>query len=515
LSFELHFEIGIHVETTKSTLEKTGYLGKIGTDFLKYWPTMILPAIMAFVTVPIYTHTFTAADYGYYILVNSAIMLASTIGVSWIETAVLRFFAEYKRRAALDVLITTVGATLVLSLLIVVIFAKSVLSVLPLESETLSDLLDAGLWVLVTTGCLRALLTVLRAGVRATEYAILQSINIVGAVLLGLFFAIGLRVGIVGLMYGTGLMALMLVPIVMLRLPVLPYVKLGRMSKALLKELAIYGFPMAPTLLGNWVLSLSDRYILEHFRTPAEVGWYSVSYALSEKILLLPFSALMFSAMPILIAGWERGDRPQVIDGLKDLTRWYLLVACPILVGISVLAEDLVGLLVADEFIQGYLIVPYVAMGIFLWGLAQYVTRTFVLLKKSSTFMLIVLLSSAINIVANLLLVPRWGFIGAGISTVVGYGFMLILALVLERSYRLYRFPVGAFRRIGLSALLMGLVIGLLNRWNQISVFLLVPLGAGLYFAGLMLVRELRKSDLKRLWRLIKTQEVSEDRPAA
>jgi O-antigen/teichoic acid export membrane protein len=499
----------MHVETTESTLENTGYLRKVGADFLKYWPTMILPSIIAFVTVPIYTHAFTAADYGYYILVNSAIMLASTIGVSWIETAVLRFFAEYKQRDALDVFITTVGATLVLSLLVVAIFAKSVLSVLPLESKTLSDLLDAGLWVLVTTGCLRALLTMLRASVRATEYSILQSINIVGAVLLGLFFAIGLQVGIVGLLYGTALVALMLIPVAVLRLPLLPFVRFGRMSRALIKELAIYGFPMAPTLLGNWVLSLSDRYILEYFRTPAEVGWYSVSYSLSQKILLLPFSALMFSAMPILIAGWERGDRLQVVDGLRELTRWYLLVACPILVGISVLAEDLVGLLVADEFIQGYLIVPYVAMGIFLWGLAQYVTRTFVLLKKSGTFMLIVLLSSALNIVANLLLVPKWGFIGAGVSTVIGYGFMLMLALVLERPYRLYQFPGGAFRRIGLSALLMGLVIGLFSRWNLIPLFLLVLLGTGVYFGCLVIVREFGPSDARKLWALLKTQAVA------
>jgi O-antigen/teichoic acid export membrane protein len=470
---------------------------------------MVLPSLIALVTLPIYTHTFTPAEYGYYVVVNSAIMLAATVGVAWLETAILRFYAEYEQRGALQAFVTTVAIALILSLLLLFVCARGLLSLLHLESQILSDLLEIGLWVFVTTSGLRVLLTMLRAGVRASEYAILQSINIVGGILLGLLFAIPLQRGIAGLLYGTGLLALALIPVTMIRLRILPYVKLQKVSRALLKDLAAYGFPMAPALVGNWALSLADRYIIEYFRPPAEIGWYSASYSFAEKALVLPFSALMFAATPILIAGWELGDRSQVADGLEELSRWYLLLAMPLLVGISVLAKDLVGLLVTDEFMPGYLIVPYVALGVFLWGLAQYVTRTFVLMKKSSTLMLIVLISGAVNILSNLLLVPSLGFIGAGISTTIGYGTMLILSLVLERPYHLYRFPLAAFGRIGLSALAMGLVVWSLNRWSPIPPLLLVPIGGGLYLGCLLAVREFRPSDLRRLWAQVKTDSAA------
>ena len=497
------------METTKGSIGKTSYLRKVGADFFKYWPTMVLPGLIALVTLPIYTHTFTPADYGTYVLVNSAIVLAATVGVAWIETAVLRFYAEYRQRGAQVALITSVVVALGLSLLVVVVLARIILSTLHLESETLSNLLEVGLWVLVTTSGLRVLLTMFRASVRATDYAILQSINIVGGVSLGLLFAIGLQAGIEGLLIGTGLMALLLIPVAMFRLPLWPYLKLGKVSRTLIRDLAAYGFPMAPTLMGNWALSLSDRYILEYFRTTAEIGWYSASYSIAEKVLLLPFSALLFAATPILIAGWEKGDRAQVADGLEELTRWYLLIGLPILVGVSVLAEDLVGLLVADEFVQGYVIVPFVATGVFLWGLSQYVTRTFVLVKKSLTLMMIVLAASGINVLSNLLLVPSLGFVGAGISTTVGYGAMLLLSLLLERRYHLYRFPLGAFWRIALPALVMGIILWLLNRWNLASFLVLIPVGAGLYFAGLTATREFGPSDLKRLWTQFKMRTVA------
>jgi O-antigen/teichoic acid export membrane protein len=290
----------------------------------------------------------------------------------------------------------------------------------------------------------------------------------------------------------------------MFRIPIWPHLRLDQVSRTLGRDLAVYGFPMAPTLIGNWALSLSDRYILEHFRGAAEIGWYSASYSIAEKALMLPFSALLFAATPILIAGWERGDRPQVMGGLQEITRWHLIISVPMLIGISVLARDLVGLLVADEFLRGYRIVPLVATGVFLWGLSQYVTRVFILLKKSSTLMLIVLTATVTNVLSNLLLVPSLGYIGAGISTAIGYGTMLVLSLLLERRYHLYRFPLVSFGRITLSASIMGIIVWLLDTRELAPPLALIPMGAGLYFAGLAAMHELGTDDLKKLWTKLK-----------
>jgi len=63
--------------------------------------------------------------------------------------------------------------------------------------------------------------------------------------------------------------------------------------------MAKYSFPLVLGNLAAWVLSLSDRYILEFFRGSQEVGIYSASYAISEKSIFLLVSLFMLASGPI------------------------------------------------------------------------------------------------------------------------------------------------------------------------------------------------------------------------
>ncbi|KPL25758.1 MAG: hypothetical protein AMJ72_13355 [Acidithiobacillales bacterium SM1_46] len=79
--------------------------------------------------------------------------------------------------------------------------------------------------------------------------------------------------------------------------------------------------------------------------------------------------------------------------------------------------------------------------------------------KQTLTLMWVVLGSVAVNLVVNLLLLPRIGIIGAGIAMLASETFRTVaLALVNRRQFRL-AFPFSAAAKFSLIAVVMYLLI--------------------------------------------------------
>jgi O-antigen/teichoic acid export membrane protein len=63
-------------------------------------------------------------------------------------------------------------------------------------------------------------------------------------------------------------------------------------SKVALKKLLHFGMPMIPGTVAGWALTVSDRYLLNWFASPADVGLYDIAYkfgVILHMILVMPF----------------------------------------------------------------------------------------------------------------------------------------------------------------------------------------------------------------------------------
>lgn len=117
------------------------------------------------------------------------------------------------------------------------------------------------------------------------------------------------------------------------------YFKHGKIHSTMVKEMIKHGFPVAVVNLTTWMLSLSDRYILEFFRGSHEVGLYSDSYAISEKTIFIIASIFMMAEGLLAINIWENENKENNQDLRNKITRYYLMVAFPAAMGLSVLAK--------------------------------------------------------------------------------------------------------------------------------------------------------------------------------
>jgi O-antigen/teichoic acid export membrane protein len=180
------------------------------------------------------------------------------------------------------------------------------------------------------------------------------------------------------------------------------------------------------------VLVLGDRYFLRYYTTITEVGIYSIGYRIASALSLVvgafqtAWPALMFSAA-------RTAEGPRFIS--RVLT-YIVFVQLYLALGLSVLIDDILVLLTSEAYYTASQIVPLITLSYVFYG-AYYVTSSGISIKNKTIYASLVVVSAAIIQTAiNFYLIPKYGMMGAAISTVFSYLLLPISsALISNKMY--------------------------------------------------------------------------------
>ena len=282
--------------------------------------------------------------------------------------------------------------------------------------------------------------------------------------------------------------------------------KSGKMSIPLIAKMGKYGLPVVLGNLAAWVVSLSDRYILGVFVSYVAVGTYSASYLVGEKTILLLNTLFILTDRPIAMGLWEGGGT-KCGEFVEQVTRMYLIVAVPAAMAISVLSRDIIGVLLDARYSGGFVVVPFVVFGMLFLGLAQRFHVGNLFYRKTHVNAFCTLCAGVLNIVLNLLLVPKFGNIAAAVTTLVSYTFLLVLIIILSRRYFCWRFPVKTAWKVGCASCVMGIVVyvlvNVMGYSKGLSLVCVINAGGLVYIGMLMVLSEINKKDLVALRSLV------------
>jgi len=446
-------------------------------DMLKYIPAKIIPAIIGLISIPIITRLFSPADYGNYILVLSTVTVLATL-VGWLGMSIIRFYPTYERDEKLDIFYSTVIKWLFIS-----VFGSSILFLVVLLisknyiSENLYHLMLIGIGVFVCLSFFQTLLDFLRSKCMVswyTNFSVWKSITAVG---LGLMLIIIFKFGIGGLLLG-------IIISIVLVFPWLWRKAVGKFppfrnsfSLLLSREMAAYGFPLVIGNLAAWILSLSDRYVLEFFRGAQEVGIYSASYAIGEHSILLITSLFLLASGPLSIHIWEEEGEERSKIFITKLTRYFLLLCIPVVAGVSVLAEPILDIFTGQEYLVGYSILPFVAGSIFFLGLSQRFGMGLTFYKKTGYIMWSLIISGSVNLGLNFIFIPKYGYVAAAVTTFIGYIIMLLLMIYFSRKIFVWNFPFKTLGKCSVASIMMGTGVYFLVNNLYFSTFVSLILG--------------------------------------
>lgn len=473
-------------------------------DMAKYLPSVFAPAMVGIMAIPIITRLFLPGEYGNYILVITTVSVLSTVTTGWLNNSIIRFYPSYELKDRLEQFHDTV---LKMALISIAAISLIVFIILFLGrnhmSSSLNSLMQIGLLVFIATACSHVLLHFLMAKRQVTWYTSFSIWHSVAGLGLGVALVMVWHFEIEGLLWGSLLSTVVALPLLW-KFAVGKGISLKQgISLPITSEMTKYGFPLVGGFLTFWILSLSDRYFLEFFWGSHEVGIYSVSYGISETTIFMLSSLFIMASGPISMNIWEKQGIVASQEFLTKLTRYYLLICIPVVVGLSVLAKPIIDIMTTPAYYEGYRIVPLVVFGAFFVGLAQRFQSPLTYYKKTNLVMGCTVVAALLNIGLNFLLVPKYGYIAAAATTLACYVFFFLLMVLASRNFFVWEFPFKFLWKAVGASWVMGITVYYIGNSFTSSVLMnlivAICVGVMVYSIVLFLLRGFQADEIETL----------------
>jgi O-antigen/teichoic acid export membrane protein len=464
----------------------SGYLRRLATTGAAYTAASILSKLIAVALLPLYTRYLTPADYGAAEVLFAAVVAASIVIRFGVIEAVLRFY--YKGGEDPDRVVATSFAALfwlaTAGALVALPFAEPLSEALLVRpAPDLVRIAIGGLWVLTLH---EYLLTLFRLEERARAFFAVTIVNVLVAIGLTVVLVVGEDEGARGLLLGSYASGAVFV----LGLIAAHRRKLSlRIDRPLLRRMLRFGLPTMPAELSLYLLNFVDRIIIVRTVGLAEAGLYSlaVKFAQGVNVLVRGFQL----AWPPL--AYSIRDDDEARRAYAAVVTWFVAACAFVVVAMWLFARWLARGLAAPEFFESYEAVGLISAAVTLYAL--YMVQLVILGRTGRTEFNFpaTLAALAVNVVLNLVLVPPFGIVGAGLALVASY--LVVVVLMYGFTQRLFAvsYEWGRLARVVLvSAALVGLgelllttdgVDGLLSRSVLWLAYPFVLLGSGFFTA--------------------------------
>jgi len=404
------------------------------------------------VTFPVFTRIFSVADYGILSLITVTISTVLAISKLGMTTSAVRMYEEchaedgpFTRENYFSTFFLTACAT---ASLISLGYAGFVF----FFYEKLFNSPWSGLFLFTSLiVCFQTVSAVLSSFLRAGQQTkLLNSFNVIRSYAgsgLAILLALYIIKGLWGF-YTAQLLVEFTALIILFRLTTREYLpRLRDFSLPLLKTSLAFGLPLVGLEFLNHILTFGDRFLIQLFCTPDALGIYSVGYNLASyisNILLVPLS---FAVTPVLMETWTRDGREATRQFLGSSTRYVALVFFPVLAGFIAVRDELLLLLASAKYSEAGMIIPFAVVGVGFFALSNVFNAGLIIHKRTGKILLHSFIAAVLNILLNLVLIPKFGIIGAAVATVVAYGYFF--GAITRSSFALLSFPLY-YQKMGL-----------------------------------------------------------------
>lgn len=465
---------------------------EIGKDTLYYVPARIIPALVGFLGIAIYTRLLNPHEYGLYVLVMTVVSTVYAFGFNWLGYVVWRYFERYKNDNNVSGFLSTIFSVAAAVFATVVLLGYTATIFLKGHMEThLIHLLRIGIVVLgVQIGC-HLVLEILHVNRQGVKYSLYSSIMASGTLLLAILFLHVLALDVESILLATilvygGIFSLE-IGLIYKRWEL----KYRYTSKVIFKKILTFGMPQIGIAGGSLLLWMADRYMIGAFIGSKGVGIYAAGYTIAHMSIQMPLSILTLAAVPVIVATFENKGETETRILFRKLLAIYFLALTPVVFGIFALSREIVRFMLGELFWPTAVILPWVVAGVFFFGLSQIVNIPFQLKEKPHLLVYLIFPSAILNIVLNLFMIPRFGILGAAYSTLIAYFIYSIVSYqVVTRIFAL-SLPWLALGKSLVAAIGMYLTLHFVpGIFPPGIVFLIVKVGIGAccYFLILVLL---------------------------
>ncbi|MDW8316630.1 MAG: flippase [Anaerolineae bacterium] len=275
--------------------------------------------------------------------------------------------------------------------------------------------------------------------------------------------------------------------------------ELGRPERPLQRTMAVEAYPLMLNHLLASIFWRIDLWLLKPLAGTAAVGIYSAGVKYLDGLNVIP-SYFTLAIFP-LMSRYAKDSRDSLVRAYWLAVRLLEMIALPVAITVTALATPLIRILGGSAFLPD----SAIALTLLIWsipiGFINSVTQYVLIAVGQQRFLTkAFLIGVAFNVIANLILIPRLGYRGAAITTILSE-FSLFFPFYYAVRRHLAPVPwVDLLWRQWAAAGAMALVTWWAARW---SVWPAVALGWAAYGLALVALGAFRDPDMQRVRRAL------------
>ncbi|WZL73679.1 oligosaccharide flippase family protein [Clostridiaceae bacterium 35-E11] len=201
-------------------------------------------------------------------------------------------------------------------------------------------------------------------------------------------------------------------------------------NKEFWKYALLIALPLIPHHLSGSLLSSFDRVMINKFDGASKAGLYSLAYNYSS-ILGIAWTSLNSAWVPWFYTKMKE-------DSIEDIRRYvkpYIVVFSTLYMGALIVGPEAIKVFGPKEYWESMWVIPPVLLAIFFQFVYSLYVNIEFYLKKTKYIAYATIAAAALNVLLNSIFIPKYGYIAAAYTTLIGYFIMLILHYNLSKKF--------------------------------------------------------------------------------
>jgi len=264
------------------------------------------------------------------------------------------------------------------------------------------------------------------------------------------------------------------------------------------KKLVVFSLPLMFVGILNFLMTWTDTLMLGYYKSSEVVGLYNAASPLARLIPIFLNSAA-FLYPPIVSRLYAQGKINEMKRTYQILTKWVFLLTLPLFSVMFLFPEATILFIFGEKYVSAAPALQILALGFMFHTFLGLNGLTLVVIGQPKLNMVGDTFAVISNVVLNVLLIPKYGIVGAAVATAVSYFVANVFrSFWLYQRTKIHPFSWNYVKPLAISFGLLGLIQSLHlrvpNIWYAIPILVVF---LAVYFFLVLLSRSVDKEDVE------------------
>jgi len=442
----------------------------------------IVPRLLNYFLVPFYTRIFDENAYGQITELYAWVAITMVVLTYGMETAFFRFANKEKNpKKVFNTATTSLLITSLAFVSVIVLFLKDISTAIKYEGNSEYIIILA---IIVAIDAFTSLpFAYLRFMNKAKRFSFIKITSVVVNIIFNFLFlliipkALGEGVNELIIYKSSDLIVFVfianLLSTITSLLLLFPEIKLFKIKidSVLFKKLLAYGLPILIIGFAGMINEVSDKILLKYLLpsnidAQAQIGIYGANYKLAI-LMALFIQMFRYAAEPFFFA---ESDKKNAKVTYSIVMTYFVIFTLFIFLGVT-LFIDVFKYFIGPDFWAGLMIVPIILAAKLFLGVFYNLSVWYKLTNRTLYGATIAVIGAIITIGLNIILIPKYGFVGSAWANFFCYLSMMIISFLWGRKVYKVNYQL---KKIGAYTLLALIIYYLMYCccWHMLASFL-------------------------------------------